>query len=170
MNRSDDKLCAEIPFLLITRKIDERKRKKKKKGIESLTLIPVQPGRLCTILSAPGRIEPILESRTCTHGLSPHFTSHTRIHLPTGGNLVGRLWATTTAWLWITEETPTKGDSEATTGACRIIFYPNGFKFQPMLWPTGTRRFLSCPISFCHCHWCRQKAGRTCFTLTEAKD
>lgn len=113
------------------------------------------------------------ESRKCTHGLSPHFTSHPRIQLPTGGNLVGRLWATTTAWLWITEETPTKGDSEATTGAHSIIFYPNGFKFKPMLWSTGTRRFLSCPIScikFCHCHWSRQKAGRTCFILTEAKD
>lgn len=133
----------------------------------------MQSGLLCTILSAPGRIEPILESRTCTHGLSAHFISHPRIQLPAGGNLVGRLWATTTVWLHMPEETSTVGYSEATTGAHSIIFSPNGFKRQPMLWPTGTRRFLSCLIScikFCHGHWCRQKSGNTCFTLTEAKD
>lgn len=151
MNHSNDKQCAEISLSGNSQKDWQEKGKN---GTECHW----SQHRLVHFVPSPCIREACayLENRTCIYHLSPHFTSHSRLHLPIGGTLVVRLQIQQLrdsvcrrkhSPVGSTPATPTDfleplWDSEANTAAHSVIFYPNWLKLHPMLWSTGKDFFL----------------------------
>lgn len=136
-------------FLVMTRKTDGRKRKKAQSALHWS-----QHNRVCWVQS-PGTRQ---ACAPCREQNAPITSAQASPPIPAvscwpGQNgLLGPQIAS--PWLHSTHSSmgstpvaPTgflepPWDSDATTAAPSIIFYPNWFKVQPMLKSTGTRRFF----------------------------